>query len=101
MAGPTSPCPRSSCRAASSTRRVPTPAVITSYSIHYTKLYEHTYLEYDFARLPVRPVAALSGGPLTVRIPFPGREVAAGVWLAQVGRVPLLLLTTDVSYNFV
>ncbi len=62
-------------------------------------LQQHTYLEYDFARLPVRPVAALSGGPLTVRIPFPGREVAAGVWLAQVGRVPLLLLTTDVEEN--
>ncbi len=62
-------------------------------------LQQHAYIEYDFTRLPVRPVAGPGGGRLVVRVPFPGREVAVGVWLAQVGRVPLLLLTTDVDDN--
>lgn len=62
-------------------------------------LQQHTYLEYDFTRLPLRPVAGPGGRPLTVRVPFPGREVGVGVWLAQVGRVPLLLLTSDVEEN--
>jgi starch phosphorylase len=62
-------------------------------------LQQHTYLEFDFTRLPVRPVAGPAGGPLEVRVPFPGRDVSAGVWFAQVGRVPLLLLTTDVPAN--
>ena len=62
-------------------------------------LQQHTYPEYDFHRLPLRPVASKTGGDLLVRVPFPGREVAAKVWLAQVGRVPLLLLDTDISQN--
>jgi starch phosphorylase len=62
-------------------------------------LQQHAYVEYDFTRLPVRPVAGPGGGRLGVRVAFPGREVAVGVWLAQVGRVPLVLLTTDVDDN--
>ena len=30
---------------------------------------------------------------------LPGREVMARVWLARVGRVPLLLLDTDIADN--
>jgi starch phosphorylase len=62
-------------------------------------LQQHSYLEYDFDRLPVRPVAAAGGGRLLVEVPFPGRDVAVAVWLAEVGRVPLLLLSTDVERN--
>ena len=36
---------------------------------------------------------------LTVDIPFPGRDVKARVWRIDVGRVPLLLLDTDVDGN--
>jgi starch phosphorylase len=35
----------------------------------------------------------------TVEIPFPGRDVQAKVWRIDVGRVPLLLLDTDVDEN--
>jgi glycogen phosphorylase len=36
---------------------------------------------------------------LVVEIPFPGREVKARVWRIDVGRVPLILLDTDVDGN--
>ncbi len=60
---------------------------------------QHHYPTSDFSRLPLKPVLAAGGGELRVRVPFPGREVTAGVWLAQVGRIPLLLLDTDVAEN--
>lgn len=60
---------------------------------------QHAYPEYDFSRLPLRPVASRTGGELIVHVPMPGRQVAAKVWLAQVGRVPLLLLDTDIPEN--
>ncbi len=34
-----------------------------------------------------------------VDVPFPGRDVVAKVWLAEVGSIPLLLLDTDVAQN--
>ncbi len=40
------------------------------------------------------------GGPLKVRIGLPeGRSLVAQVWKAQVGRVPLLLLDSDIEDN--
>lgn len=43
-------------------------------------------------------VGAIDTG-LTVDIPFPEREVVAKVWRVDVGRVPLLLLDTDIDPN--
>ena len=60
---------------------------------------QHIYPEYDFTRLPIRPAMEARGRDVIVRVPFPDREVAARVWVAQVGRVPLLLLDTDLSEN--
>lgn len=60
---------------------------------------QHIYPELDLRRLPVRPVAAATGGQLKVPIDFPGRTVMAAVWSLQVGRVPLLLLDTDLPDN--
>lgn len=60
---------------------------------------QHFYPQYDFARLPVQPVEAPAGGVLTVPIDLPGRTVQAAVWKAQVGRVPVLMLDTDVPFN--
>ena len=39
------------------------------------------------------------GSPLTVRVPFPGREVQVRIWRIQVGRVPLYLLDTNIPQN--
>jgi starch phosphorylase len=60
---------------------------------------QHVYPHLDFTRLPIRPVSIPTGRPVIVSVPFPARDVAAKVWLAQVGRVPLLLLDTDISEN--
>jgi starch phosphorylase len=60
---------------------------------------QHIYPNYDFARLPVRPVQAPGGGVLTVPIDLPGRVVQAAVWKAQVGLVPVLMLDTDIPLN--
>ncbi len=60
---------------------------------------QHFYPENDFVRLGVRPVATATGSDLIVEVPFPGRKVAAKVWTLQIGRVPLLLLDTDIRQN--
>ena len=57
---------------------------------------EHAYPDYDLSRLPLSRVQDAEGLPLTVELQLPGRRVAVAVWLAQVGRVPVLLLDTDI-----
>ncbi|MCX7824713.1 MAG: alpha-glucan family phosphorylase [Verrucomicrobiae bacterium] len=59
----------------------------------------HIFPHYDFNHWPVRPVAARDGREMVVSVEFPGRVVRAKVWLAQVGRVPVLLLDTDIAPN--
>ena len=39
------------------------------------------------------------GTPVTVQVDYPGRKVTAQVWRAQVGRVPLFLLDTNIPAN--
>jgi starch phosphorylase len=60
---------------------------------------QHFYPAYDFSRLPIRQLLGDDGRHLTVNIDFPDRTVYARVWLAQVGRVPVLLLDTDTNKN--
>jgi len=55
---------------------------------------QEAYEDNDFLNLPVRPVKGT-----VVRVRFPGREVAVQVWLAQVGRVKLYLLDTNLAIN--
>jgi starch phosphorylase len=62
---------------------------------------EHNYPDYDLARLPLSRVQDRNGLPLTVTVELPGRDLSVAVWLAQVGRVPVLLLDTDVAENAV
>ncbi len=62
---------------------------------------EHNYPDYDLSRLPLARVQDANGLPLTVNVELPGRDLSVAVWLAQVGRVPVLLLDTDVADNAV
>ena len=62
---------------------------------------EHNYPDYDLTRLPLSRVQDVNGLPLTVTVDLPGRNLSVAVWLAQVGRVPVLLLDTDVAENAV
>ncbi len=57
------------------------------------------YEENDFATLPVERVRSPEGEPVRVEVPFPGRTVYADVWRADVGRVGLYLLDTNLSVN--
>ena len=60
---------------------------------------EHAYPDFDLTRLPILRVADPSGDPLQVSVELPGRSLAIAVWLVQVGRVPVLLLDTDLPEN--
>ena len=50
--------------------------------------------------LPLALLRDAAGAPLRVRVGLPGgRVLAAQIWKAQVGRVPLLLLDSDIEDN--
>ena len=58
-----------------------------------------TYVASDFDDLPIVPVQRDDGTELKIAVQFPGREVMAKVWRAQVGCVNLYLLDTDIEEN--
>jgi starch phosphorylase len=49
--------------------------------------------------VPLEPVRNADGSTLIVPLAFPGRTVFARAWLAQVGRIPLYLLDTELPEN--
>lgn len=59
----------------------------------------HIYRSHDFSRLPVRLIQTSAGRELLIKIPMGDREIYARAWKVQVGRVPVLLLDTDVLLN--
>ncbi|GII61919.1 alpha-1,4 glucan phosphorylase [Sphaerisporangium krabiense] len=60
---------------------------------------EH-YPSLDPGGLPLTLLKEADGTPARVAIPLPGdRTLHAQIWVAQVGRVPLLLLDSDVAEN--
>ncbi|MGH2427923.1 MAG: alpha-glucan family phosphorylase [Candidatus Limnocylindria bacterium] len=60
---------------------------------------EHAQPDLDPAQLPLRRARGRNGAPVQVQIDFADRVVHAAVWVAQVGRVPILLLDTEVAAN--
>ena len=78
-------------------------------------LYQHGYFRQQFSRegwqqetypvldpdgLPITLLREEDGSPAQVRLPVPGEsELVARIFVAQVGRVPLLLLDTDIEDN--
>jgi starch phosphorylase len=60
---------------------------------------EH-YPVIDPSGLPLEPLVEPSGAPILVHVAMPGDGVLhARIWLARVGRVPLLLLDSDIRQN--
>ena len=54
----------------------------------------------DPDNLPLTPLREPDGSPVRVHVGLPGgRDMAAQVWVAQVGRVPVLLLDSHVEGN--
>ena len=60
---------------------------------------QEQYENNDFYNLPLSPVRRAGDEPLTIQVEFPGRSVFAQVWCAQVGRIPLYLLDTNIAAN--
>lgn len=60
---------------------------------------QHYYPSLDLSRRPIHPVTGRSGSQLQVELDFPGRSIMAAAWKLQVGRVPLIMLDTDVAEN--
>ncbi|MEQ1935915.1 MAG: alpha-glucan family phosphorylase, partial [Fimbriimonadaceae bacterium] len=59
---------------------------------------EH-YPHYDFYEMPLHLERAPSGKPLYVEVEFPDRVVTCQIWRADVGRIPLYLLDSNVLEN--
>ncbi len=60
---------------------------------------QERYPENDFYTLPLQLVRTPEGKVVTISVEYPGRSVTAQVWLAQVGRVQLFLLDTNIPAN--
>ncbi|MEP7356027.1 MAG: alpha-glucan family phosphorylase [Anaerolineales bacterium] len=60
---------------------------------------EAGYRRYSFSDVPVVPMNDDKGGPLLVSVDLPGRTLHARVWRIQVGRIPLILLDSDIEQN--
>ena len=59
-----------------------------------------TYPVLDPQGLPLQLIAGADGAPVLVEVAMPGgRTLRARVWQATVGRVPLLLLDSDIEEN--
>jgi starch phosphorylase len=60
---------------------------------------QQAYEDNDFYNLPIALARRADGTPLVVEVPELGRPARAQVWRAQVGRVPLYLLDTNLPAN--
>jgi glycogen phosphorylase len=60
---------------------------------------QEIYEDNDFHTLPLTLQRGKGGAPLSINVELPGRDVTAQIWLAQVGRVPLYLLDTNIPEN--
>ena len=60
---------------------------------------QEIYPEYDFYQMPLTLIRDTSDQPLRIEVEFPDRVVTCQVWRAQVGRIPLYLLDSNVLEN--
>lgn len=61
---------------------------------------QEEYKYHDPAELPIEAVKDKNGEQVTVSVTYPGaQEVKIALWVANVGRIPLLLLDTNIETN--
>ena len=60
---------------------------------------QEAYPELDFYNLPIEPMRYTDGSPVQVRVELPDNAVFCKVWRANVGRIPLYLLDTNLQEN--
>lgn len=68
-------------------------------SLSVSNVQQEDYPAQDPRTLPLQAVTDEHGTPLMIQVRYPGTIVHARIWKAQVGRVPLLLLDTDIEEN--
>ena len=57
------------------------------------------YRRYSFDDMPVMPFLTPDGKPQFISVDLPGRTLRTRLWKIQVGRIPLILLDSDVPEN--
>jgi starch phosphorylase len=60
---------------------------------------EEVYEQLNFSEAPISQVLTAEGQPMTVEVPLDMRSVRVNIWQANVGRVKLYLLDTNVEGN--
>ncbi len=60
---------------------------------------QEAYPELDFYNLPLQPVTYTDGSPMHIRVEMPDGAIFAKVWKAQIGRIPLYLMDTNLPEN--
>jgi starch phosphorylase len=60
---------------------------------------QEAYPELDFYNLAITQMRNTDGSPVHVRVDLPDNAVFCNVWRAQIGRVPLYLLDTNLPEN--
>lgn len=60
---------------------------------------QERYPEYDFYRMPLKLIRGENEQPLRITVEFPDRSVICQVWQAQVGRISLYLLDSNILEN--
>lgn len=60
---------------------------------------QESYPTNDFYNLPVEPVPGEEGAPLRIQVALAGQPLQVQVWKAQVGRLPLYLLDSNLPEN--
>ena len=60
---------------------------------------QERYPEYDFYRMPLKLIRGDDEQPLRITVEFPDRSVICQVWQAQVGRISLYLLDSNILEN--
>lgn len=60
---------------------------------------QEVYQQYDFYQMPLKLLKDSEGQPVRIEVEFPDRMVTCQVWKAEVGRVSLFLLDSNVLEN--
>ncbi|HTQ11355.1 MAG TPA: alpha-glucan family phosphorylase, partial [Fimbriimonadaceae bacterium] len=68
-------------------------------SLNHEGWQQEVYPQYDFYQMPLELMRGADDQPVRVYVEFPDRTITCQVWKAQVGRIPLFLLDSNVLEN--
>lgn len=68
-------------------------------SLNHEGWQQEIYPQYDFYQMPLELMRGKDDQPIRIYVEFPDRTVTCQLWKAQVGRIPLYLLDSNVLEN--